>query len=370
MDKEREFVSGTEHAGFPMDSFVDRAAKEQADIRHGMTIREQAERRELEFLSPFASHAAYSRGRDRDEAQDEIRTVYQRDRDRIIHSKSFRRMKQKTQVFIAPVSDHYRTRLMHTLEVSQLARTVSRALLLNDDLTEAIALGHDLGHTPFGHAGERVLGKICPLGFHHYEQSVRVVERLERDGRGLNLTKEVRDGILNHQWGLNPSTPEGQIVRYCDKIAYINHDIDDAERAGLMTESDIPEPIRKNLGASPKERLDRMMHDIIYHSIGQEEVRMSEETEGWLVELRSFMYENLYTDSRAKAEEKKVPFLLTNLYSYYERHIDEMPQEYIRLIEEGDPKERAVCDYISGMTDSFALEKFVELFTPRRWSGP
>ena len=200
-----------------------------------MTIREQAEKREYEFLSRYAAHSSDSLGRDRDEAQDDIRTVYQRDRDRIIHSKSFRRLKHKTQVFIAPIGDHYRTRLTHTLEVSQLSRTVSRALRLNDDLTEAIALGHDLGHTPFGHAGERALNEVCPFGFRHYEQSIRVVEKLERDGNGLNLTKEVRDGILNHQWNLRPSTLEGQIVRFCDKIAYINHDIDDAERAGILT---------------------------------------------------------------------------------------------------------------------------------------
>ena len=334
-----------------------------------MTIREQAERREEEFLSAYAAHSVRSRGRRKEEPQDEIRTVYQRDRDRIVHSKSFRRLKQKTQVFIAPVSDHYRTRLMHTLEVSQLSRTVSTALALNDDLTEAIALGHDLGHTPFGHAGEKVLNEICPFGFRHYEQSVRVVERLEKDGKGLNLTWEVRDGIRNHQWNLRPSTLEGQIVRYCDKIAYINHDIDDAERAGLMTETDIPDSIRKNLGASPKERLDRMMHDIIYSSMDRDEVRMSEETERWMVALRTFMYENLYSNNKAKEEEKKVPFMLKNLYRYYEEQIGEMPDEYRRLIEEGEAPERAVCDYISGMTDSYALDLFVELFTPRRWSG-
>ena len=334
-----------------------------------MTIREQAERREYEFLSTYAAHSAESAGRDNDEPQDEIRPVYQRDRDRIVHSKSFRRLKQKTQVFIAPVSDHYRTRLTHTLEVSQLSRTVSRALRLNDDLTEAIALGHDLGHTPFGHAGERVLNEICPLGFHHYEQSVRVVERLERDGQGLNLTKEVRDGILNHQWDLHPSTLEGQIVRFCDKIAYINHDIDDAERAGLMKESDIPESIRSHLGASTKERLDTMMHDIIYSSLDCDEIRMSDETESSMMSLRQFMFENLYTNSDAKIEEKRVPYLLTSLYRYYEHNPDEMPYEYQRLIREGESKDRTVCDYISGMTDDYALSKFAELFIPRRWPG-
>ncbi len=334
-----------------------------------MTIREQSEELENRCLSRYASHSADSMGRDRDEEQDDVRTVYQRDRDRIIHSKSFRRLKQKTQVFIAPVSDHYRTRLTHTLEVSQLSRTVSRALRLNDDLTEAVALGHDLGHTPFGHAGERVLNEICPLGFRHYEQSVRVVERLERDGKGLNLTKEVRDGILNHQWNLRPSTLEGQIVRFCDKIAYINHDIDDAERAGLMKESDIPGSIRSKLGGSTKERLDTMMHDIIFSSMDRDEIRMSEEIESGMVALRDYMYKNLYTNNDAKKEEKRVPFLLTSLYRYFEEHPDEMPGEYISLLEEGENKDRTVCDYISGMTDHFAMTKFIELFVPRPWPG-
>ena len=244
-----------------------------------MTIREQTEEREHRFLSRYAARAAESQGRDRPEEQDEIRTVYQRDRDRIIHSKAFRRMKHKTQVFIAPIGDHYRTRLTHTLEVSQLSRTVSRALRLNDDLTEAIALGHDLGHTPFGHAGERALDEVCPLGFRHYKQSIRVVEKLEKNGRGLNLTREVRDGILNHQWELMPATLEGQIVRFCDKIAYINHDIDDAERAGIMTESDIPDRFRKSLGTSTKERLDTLMRDLIYSSLDSDRIRMSEEVQ-------------------------------------------------------------------------------------------
>ncbi|MBR1900207.1 MAG: deoxyguanosinetriphosphate triphosphohydrolase, partial [Lachnospiraceae bacterium] len=297
----------------------------------------------------------------------DIRTVYQRDRNRIIHSKSFRRLKHKTQVFIAPIGDHYRTRLTHTLEVSQLSRTVSRALRLNDDLTEAIALGHDLGHTPFGHAGERALNEVCPFGFRHYEQSIRVVEKLERDGRGLNLTKEVRDGILNHQWGLHPSTLEGQIVRFCDKIAYINHDIDDAERAGIMTEEDIPDRFRKSLGESTKERLDTLINDIIYQSIDSDEIRMSPDIQKEMEDLRHFMYENLYTDSIAKIEEKKVPVLLKILYQYYEQHIDEMPDEYVQLIRNGEAEPRVVCDYISGMTDPYAVQKFEELFIPKSW---
>ena len=332
-----------------------------------MTIREQAEKREYEFLSKYAAHSADSLGRDRDEAQDDIRTVYQRDRDRIIHSKSFRRLKHKTQVFIAPIGDHYRTRLTHTLEVSQLSRTVSRALRLNDDLTEAIALGHDLGHTPFGHAGERALNEVCPFGFRHYEQSIRVVEKLERDGNGLNLTKEVRDGILNHQWNLRPSTLEGQIVRFCDKIAYINHDIDDAERAGIMTEADIPDRFRKSLGGSTKERLDTLINDIIYQSIDSDEIHMSPDIQKEMEDLRRFMYENLYTDSIAKIEEKKVPVLLKILYQYYEQHIDEMPDEYVQLISNGEAEPRVVCDYISGMTDPYAVQKFEELFIPKSW---
>ena len=332
-----------------------------------MTIREQAEKREYEFLSRYAAHSSDSLGRDRDEVQDDIRTVYQRDRDRIIHSKSFRRLKHKTQVFIAPIGDHYRTRLTHTLEVSQLSRTVSRALRLNDDLTEAIALGHDLGHTPFGHAGERALNEVCPFGFRHYEQSIRVVEKLERDGNGLNLTKEVRDGILNHQWNLRPSTLEGQIVRFCDKIAYINHDIDDAERAGIMTEEDIPDRFRKSLGGSTKERLDTLINDIIYQSIDSDEIHMSPDIQKEMEDLRRFMYENLYTDSIAKIEEKKVPVLLKILYQYYEQHIDEMPDEYVQLISNGEAEPRVVCDYISGMTDPYAVQKFEELFIPKSW---
>ncbi len=332
-----------------------------------MTIREQAEQREYQYLSRYASHSADSKGRQREEAQDEIRTIYQRDRDRILHSKSFRRLKHKTQVFIAPIGDHYRTRLTHTLEVSQLSRTVARALYLNDDLTEAIALGHDLGHTPFGHAGERALNEVCPLGFRHYEQSIRVVEKYERDGQGLNLTAEVKDGILNHQWNLHPSTPEGQIVRFCDKIAYINHDVDDAERAGIMKEEDIPVRFRKSLGGSTKERLNTLINDIIYNSIDSEEIRMSDDIMGEMVDLRTFLYENLYTNSIAKEEERKVPGLLQILYEYYEKHIEEMPVEYVKLIERGEMEQRVVCDYISGMTDPYAVQKFEQLFVPKSW---
>ncbi len=332
-----------------------------------MTIREQAEEREYSNYSKYASHARDSRGRDREEKEDEIRTVYQRDRDRILHSKSFRHLRNKTQVFIAPVDDYYRNRLTHTLEVSQLSRTVSRALRLNDDLTEAIALGHDLGHTPFGHAGESVLNKICPLGFRHYEQSVRVVEKLENGGKGLNLTWEVRDGILNHQWGLHPSTLEGQIVRVCDKIAYINHDMDDAKRAGILTEDDVPDEIRKGLGETSKERMDTLIHDIIYNSIDQPEIRMSAKVQEGMLKLRKFMFDEIYLNVKAKAEEKKVPALLSSMYGYYCDHAQEMPEDYRNLIHEGEAKERAVCDYISGMTDQQAVMVFQELFIPKSW---
>lgn len=332
-----------------------------------MTIREEAEEREYQFFSPYAAHARESRGRDREEAQCDIRTVYQRDRDRILHSKSFRRLKHKTQVFIAPMGDHYRTRLTHTLEVSQLSRTIAKALRLNDDLCDAIALGHDLGHTPFGHSGERVLNEICPLGFSHYRQSIRVVEVLEKNGRGLNLTWEVRDGILNHRTSGHPSTLEGQIVRYCDKIAYINHDIDDAERAGILTEEDIPRPYREALGFSTRDRLNTLIHDVIMSSLNKDQIVMSPEIEQPMMELRKFMFDHVYLNSIAKSEEAKVERMITLLYEYFEKHTDQMPQEYRTLIEKGEQEKRVVCDYISGMTDQYSIEKFRELYVPQAW---
>lgn len=258
-----------------------------------MTIREQLEIRETTYLSPYATLSSKSKGRERPEEECDIRPVFQRDRDRILHCKSFRRLKQKTQVFLLPKGDHYRTRLTHTLEVSQNARTIAKALRLNEDLTEAIALGHDLGHTPFGHAGERALNQICPLGFRHHEQSVRVVERLERQGRGLNLTWEVRDGIRNHKSSGNPHTLEGQIVRLSDKIAYINHDIDDAIRGGILKETDIPEKFRRVLGQSPKVRLDTMVHNVIINSMDQPEIRMSPEVGEAMMGLRGFLFESV-----------------------------------------------------------------------------
>ncbi|MGO5291427.1 deoxyguanosinetriphosphate triphosphohydrolase [Porcincola sp. LCP21S3_C12] len=327
-----------------------------------------AEEREYEVLSPYAAHAGDSKGRDREEPQCDIRTVYQRDRDRILHSKSFRRLAHKTQVFIAPMGDHYRTRLTHTLEVSQLSRTIAKALRLNDDLCDAIALGHDLGHTPFGHTGERVLNEICPLGFAHFRQSIRVVEVLEKNGEGLNLTWEVRDGILNHRTSGHPSTLEGQIVRFCDKIAYINHDIDDAERAGILSEEDIPKSYREILGGSTRDRLNTLIHDVIYSSLDKADIRMSPSIETAMMELRKFMFDHVYLNSVAKTEEGKVSRMITMLYQYYEKHVDEMPQEYIDLIEKkGQPEPRVVCDYISGMTDQYSISKFRELFVPQSW---
>jgi len=337
-------------------------------VNRERSIREMAEEREYEVLSPYAAHAGDSKGREREEPQCDIRTVYQRDRDRILHSKSFRRLAHKTQVFIAPMGDHYRTRLTHTLEVSQLSRTIAKALRLNDDLCDAIALGHDLGHTPFGHTGERVLNEICPLGFAHFRQSIRVVEVLEKNGEGLNLTWEVRDGILNHRTSGHPSTLEGQIVRFCDKIAYINHDIDDAERAGILSEEDIPKTYREILGGSTRDRLNTLIHDVIYSSLDRADIRMSPEIEKAMMELRKFMFDHVYLNSVAKTEEGKVGRMITMLYQYYEKHVDEMPQEYIDLIKKkGQPEPRVVCDYISGMTDQYSISKFQELFVPQSW---
>ncbi|MBQ6469545.1 MAG: deoxyguanosinetriphosphate triphosphohydrolase [Lachnospiraceae bacterium] len=333
-----------------------------------MLIREEIEQREKKILSPYASLAAASRGRLAEEEPCDIRTCYQRDRDRIIHCKAFRRLKDKTQVFLSPQGDHYRTRLMHTLEVSQTSRTVAKALMLNEDLVEAIALGHDLGHTPFGHAGERALAAVCPLGFKHNEQSIRVVDRLEKGGEGLNLTWEVRDGILNHQTSRHPSTLEGQIVRLCDKISYIHHDMDDGERAGILKEEDIPEHLREMLGRSTKERLNTMIHDIIRASRGKKEILMSEDVAEAMAEMRRFMFERLYTNPKAKMEEVKATAMLQELYGYYTDHPDAMGSEYYAMIaEKGEKPERAVCDYISGMTDQYSIAKFKQIYVPRSW---
>ena len=333
-----------------------------------MNIREEMEQREMELLSPYAAHSRDSRGRDRYEEECDIRTVYQRDRDRILHCKSFRRLKDKTQVFLAPQGDHYRNRLTHTLEVSQTARTIAKALRLNDDLVEAISLGHDLGHTPFGHAGERALDRVCPLGFAHYRQSIRVVDRLERRFTGLNLTWEVRDGILNHRTSGSPHTLEGQIVRLCDKISYIHHDMDDAQRAGVITEDDIPITLRLLLGENTKERLNTFIHDIVDNSRGKDAIHMSPEIEEGLRDLRNIMFQNVYLNPVAKEEEEKAENLVEALYGYYSTKPDKMSEEYKRLLKDGEEMNRVVCDYISGMTDQYSMEKFRDIFVPKGWS--
>ena len=333
-----------------------------------MEVREILEKREYENLSPYAARAAESRGRLVPEEECDIRTAYMRDRDRIVHCKAFRRLKDKTQVFLAPQGDHYRNRMTHTLEVSQTARTVARCLRLNEDLVEAIALGHDLGHTPFGHAGEAALDEVCPYGFKHNEQSVRIVDKLEKDGKGLNLTWEVRDGILNHGTADHPSTLEGQVVRLCDKISYIHHDMDDAERAGILCEDDIPLHLRNLLGHTTRMRLNTFIHDIVSASSGKDHIEMSEEIGGAMFELRRFMFRNLYTNPAAKGEEGKAVRMLKELYAYYSANPDQMAPEYVRMVvEENEDIDRAVCDYISGMTDQYSIATFSRLFVPKAW---
>ena len=329
-----------------------------------MTIREETQAIERQTLSRYATLSQSTRGRCRPEDEDPIRPCYQRDRDRIIHCKAFRRLKQKTQVFLSPEGDHYRTRLTHTLEVAQIARTIARALRLNEDLTEAIALGHDLGHTPFGHAGERALNRLCPGGFTHYRQSLRVVDFLEKDGKGLNLTWEVRNGIVTHTKGTWAATPEGRIVRLADQIAFVNHDIEDAVRAGVLDAATLPKDCTAVLGQTKSARITTMINSILTHSEG--DVRMgTEEYEAFLA-LRDFMYTTVYVDKNAKREEQKVDKLIAELYEYYLTHVDRMSNFYVQLAyQEG--RERAVTDYISGMSDEFAIRTFEELFVPQKW---
>ena len=341
--------------------------KRYREYNISMTIREEMECLERTYMSPYATLSENSRGRDREEPECDIRPVFQRDRDRILHCKSFRRLKHKTQVFLSPQGDHYRTRLTHALEVSQNARTIAKALRLNESLVEAIALGHDLGHTPFGHAGEGMLNELCNGGFKHNEQSVRIVEKLEKNGKGLNLTWEVRDGILNHQTSLMPSTLEGKIVRLSDKIAYINHDIDDAIRAHVLLEDDIPEEYRKILGFDTRERLNTLIHDIIDHSRNRNDIYMSPEVAGAMQGLRQFMFQNVYTNPIAKSEETKAKELLERLFVYYLKHSDVLPGYYLQMLEEGEENDRVVCDYIAGMTDQYAVAKYNEYFMPKSW---
>ena len=330
------------------------------------SLRLLTENNEKKILSSRATLSSNSKGRAVKQDECAVRTCFQRDRDRIIHCQSFRRLKHKTQVFLAPTGDHYRTRLTHTLEVSQIARTIARALGLNEDLTEAIALGHDLGHTPFGHAGERALDQLCTSGFKHYEQSVRVVERLEKGGKGLNLTEEVKNGILCHTNGEEAYTLEGQIIRIADKIAYINHDIDDAIRADVMAEEDIPLSLRMQLGMTKSQRINNMVIDVINTSRTNEHIRMSDDFYEGFMDLHSFMFSAVYTNPVCKGEESKAVDMLQKIYRYYIDNIDKMPYEYVEIAET-DGKERAVCDYIAGMSDNYAVKVFNNLFVPKFW---
>lgn len=333
-----------------------------------MTIREKFELEEHERLSEFASKSDETRGRDYEDTECDIRTAYQRDRDKIIHSKSFRRMKHKTQVFLAPYGDHYRTRLTHTLEVAQLARTIAKAIRANEDLTEAIALGHDIGHTPFGHVGERTLTACSGRLFSHNEQSVRVVERIEKDGKGLNLTWEVRDGIRNHKTSLNPSTLEGKIVRIADKIAYVNHDIDDGIRAGVLNEDALPKECTDILGHSTRDRINTVILSVVEHSMDKPVIDMDPDVKAALYNMRQYLFEAMYANPVVKAEEVKAAKILEILYGYYMDRPEEMPSEFKLMLNEGEDKIIVVCDYIAGMTDNFAVEKFQELYIPRSWS--
>ncbi len=332
-----------------------------------MTIRETLEQWERDSLSPYATLSVNSKGRAKPEEQCDIRPVFQRDRDRIIHCKAFRRLKDKTQVFLTPEGDHYRTRLTHTLEVSQNARTIAKALRLNEELVEAIALGHDLGHTPFGHAGERALNRICPFGFEHSQQSVRTVDRLEKGGQGLNLTYEVRDGILNHQTVGKPHTLEGKIVRLSDKIAYIHHDMDDAVRGGILKESDVPKEISDVVGNTTGQRLNSFIHDIVTTSMGKDDILMSEPVDKAMKAIRQFMFERVYQNPEAKSEEGKAEVLMETLYQHYLKHIDDLPEEFLDLISEGEPREKVVCDYVGAMSDRFAIAQYEEIYIPKSW---
>jgi len=332
-----------------------------------MTIRERTEEIEREQLSKYAMLSSETAGRVRPEEKCEIRTEFQRDRDRIIHCKSFRRLKHKTQVFLCPEKDHYRTRLTHTLEVSQIARTIARAFRLNEDLCEAISLGHDLGHTPFGHAGERVLSEVCSQGFTHYEQSVRVVEKLEKGGAGLNLTAEVIDGIRCHTKGEEARTMEGRIVRVADRIAYINHDIDDALRAGVLKREEIPAHLTRVLGQKRSERINTLVRSIVAHT-EEGVLSMGEEVQAAFLELHDFMFERVYFNPLAKGEEKKVPGLIAGLYNHFLENPMELPLEY-QAVSWQEGMERATCDFIAGMTDRYAITLFQDLFIPKSWNG-
>ena len=331
-----------------------------------MTIREYLEQAELDQLAPYAQKAAQTKGRAWAQEEGDVRTCYQQDTDRIVHSKAFRRLMHKTQVFLQPEGDHYRTRMTHTIEVSRIARTIARALRLNEDLTEAIALGHDLGHTPFGHAGEVALSEITGIPFCHNEQSLRVVDKLEKDGRGLNLTYEVRMGILGHTGDQIPETWEGQIVRTSDRIAYINHDLDDAIRAGLLSEQDIPREISYVLGESHKERINTLVTNMIATTTATGKLSMSPEVAEAMDKLRTFLFKQVYRNPVAKGEEVKARGIIQTLYTYYSNHPEKLPADFVPQLD-FDGMDRVICDYIAGMTDKYAVYKYEEIFIPSAW---
>lgn len=333
----------------------------------GLSIKERRYALEEQFLSPYACRSKDTRGRARSETPCNMRTEFQRDRDRIIYSKAFLRLKNKTQVFFSPEGDHFRTRMTHTIDVSQIARSIARSLALNEDLAEAIALGHDLGHTPFGHAGERVLDSLAPGGFSHNVQSLRVVDVLEKEGRGLNLTFEVRDGILNHKKSGHPATLEGRAVSVADRIAYVNHDIEDAIRAGLLREDELPEEDVAVLGATSRDRINTMISSIYENSAGENRVVMGEKEAAALEHLRSFMFEKVYITPLSRREEERAKRMLSAMYDYFIGHRDKLPRFYRGLAEQFSP-EQAVCDYLSSMTDKFAVAVFNNLFVPRSWA--
>jgi dGTPase len=362
----------------PMATGVEREAKlSRSKSVASLRIRERTEEMEARDLAPYATKSTTAK-RAKPEEPSPTRTSFAVDRDRIVHSKAFRRTKHKTQVFLAPVGDHYRTRLTHILEVSQIGRSMARSLRLNEDLVEAMALGHDIGHTPFGHVGEELLGKFLPEGFRHNEQSVRIAEKLEKNGVGLNLTHETLDGIKKHSapteggleeaaWGV-PETPEGWVVRYADKIAYLHHDIDDAMRAGIIDEADLPMTTRMALGRDRAERLDTMIYDVVVTSYGKPTVTMSDEVLEATNELRKFMFKNVYLAGPAKTEDLKAQGLLWELLQYFEKHPERMPAED-QKIAESDGTKRAVADYIAGMTDRYALDTYASLFIPSAWGA-
>lgn len=329
-----------------------------------LSVKEQTLKKEELFLSPYAVKSQNTLGRLKSEVPCSMRTEFQRDRDRIIYSRAFIRLKNKTQVFFSPEGDHYMTRLTHTLDVSQIARSIARALSLNEDLAEAIALGHDLGHTPFGHAGERVLSKLSPKGFKHNEQSLRVVDVLENSGKGLNLTFEVRDGILNHKTGTHPKTLEGQVVSLSDRIAYLNHDVDDAVRKGVITQEELPKTVIDVLGATSRERINKMISSAYENSLCKDRVSLASEVDEAMTELRNFMFDRVYMMDTAKREEERAGHMLSCMYDYFFKNKDKLPKMYKELLDSYDLS-TVICDYLSGMTDRYAIKVFNQIFVPQ-----